>query len=284
MLYVVATPLGNLRDTTLRALDVLEAVDAWVVEDSRRAGRLREEFDLPKKTMIRYYDEVEEQQVEPILDRLRNGEDLALLCDAGTPVVADPGYDLLNAAREAGVEIRPVPGVSAPVTALSVSGFPAHEFLFIGFFPRTEKKRRDRLLAVQHVPGTVIFFETPHRLVPTLKAIRRWLGERLLFLGREMTKRHEEYRRGTADELLDHYEEGDLKGEFTVLIHPAEPPRPDPEEYLRELLSRGLQLKEAARAAARYTSRTRSDLYSIGLELQDEVDDDGQSRESTGAE
>lgn len=267
-LSVVATPVGNLRDITLRALDALREADAWVVEDSRRAGRLRTEFDLPEVPMIRYYDEVEERQVDQILERLRSGESLALLCDAGTPMIADPGYDLINAAREAEVEVRPVPGASAPVAALSVSGFPSDEFLFIGFFPRTDKKRRDRLLELKYFPGTVIFFEAPHRLRATLRAVRSYLGSRRLFVAREMTKQFEEYRRGTAGELLEFFGE-EPKGEVTVLVHPAEPPSPDPEQYLRELLERGLQLKDAARAAARYTSRTKSDLYREGLGIQE---------------
>ncbi len=280
-LSVVATPVGNLRDMTLRALDALREADAWVVEDSRRAGRLRTEFDLPEVPMIRYYDEVEERRVETILNRLKSGETLALLCDAGTPMIADPGYDLVNAALEAGVEVRPVPGVSAPVTALSVSGFPADEFLFIGFFPRTDKGRRDRLLELQHVPVTVVFFEAPHRFRATLKAIRSYLGDRPLFVGREMTKRHEEYRRGTAAELLEHFDE-EPRGEVTVLIHPGDASAPDPVEYLRDLMERGLQLKDAARVAARYSSRTNSELYKEGLAIQEALRESESASDADG--
>lgn len=273
-LYVVATPLGNMRDVTVRAKDVLSEVDEWVVEDSRRAAKLRDNLGLPKKPMNRYYDENETRQTPELLKTLLSGTDMALLSDAGTPVIADPGYELIHRAREEGVEVKPIPGVSAPIAALSVSGFPANEFLFIGFFPRTPEKRRDKLLEIKYFQGTVVFFEAPHRIEETLKAVRTYLGDRKLFVGREMTKQYEEYRTGSAEELLDELIGDNLKGEFTVLIHPAEEESVNPEDFLEELLRKGMKLSDAARVAGKFSDQTRSDLYQLGLDIQDRLEDE----------
>lgn len=273
-LYVVATPLGNMRDVTVRAKDVLSEVDEWVVEDSRRAAKLRDNLGLPKKPMNRYYDENETRQTPELLKTLQSGTDMALLSDAGTPVIADPGYELIHRAREEGVEVKPIPGVSAPIAALSVSGFPANEFLFIGFFPRTPEKRRDKLLEIKYFQGTVVFFEAPHRIEETLKAVRTYLGDRKLFVGREMTKQYEEYRTGSAEELLDELIGDNLKGEFTVLIHPAEEESVNPEDFLEELLRKGMKLSDAARVAGKFSDQTRSDLYQLGLDIQDRLEDE----------
>lgn len=271
MLYVVATPLGNKRDITLRALDVLKEVDEWVVEDTRQAAKLRDLLELPSKPLTSYYDEVESARTGPILEKLKRGKDLALLCDSGTPVVADPGYNLLGAAHEAGIEVRPVPGPSATVTALSVSGFPSDQFLSLGFFPKKSKAKRDLLLSVQYFQGTVIFFESPRRILETLRLLSNLLGNRLVFLGREMTKKFEEYMRGPVRELIERLEADEPQGEFTVLIHPGEEETVEPEEYLRELLERGLKLSDAAKICARFAQKTRSELYKVGLDVQEEM-------------
>ncbi|MFB6226773.1 MAG: 16S rRNA (cytidine(1402)-2'-O)-methyltransferase [bacterium] len=271
-LYVVATPLGNIRDITLRAKDVLSDVDEWIVEDSRRAAKLRDNLGLPKKPMNRYYDENETRRTPELLQKLKQGLEMALVSDAGTPVIADPGYELINRSRSEGIEVHPVPGVSAPVAALSVSGFPASEFLFIGFFPRTQPKRREKLLEVKYYQGTVVFFEAPHRLEETLKTIRTYLGDRQLFVGREMTKQYEQYRTGTADELLDVFQDEQRKGEFTILLHPAEEESVEPEQFLEELLKKGMKLSEAAKIAGTFSDRKRSDLYQVGLDVQDKLE------------
>lgn len=273
-LYVVATPLGNMRDITVRAKDVLGEVDEWIVEDSRRAAKLRDNLGLPKKPMNRYYDENETRQTPELIDALKSGLEMALVSDAGTPVVADPGYELINRAREEDISVRPVPGVSAPIAALSVSGFPATEVLFIGFFPRSPEKRRDKLLELKYFQGTVVFFEAPHRIEETLKAIRTYLGDRELFIGREMTKQYEEYRTGTADEFLEELDEETSQGEFTVLIHPAEEENVEPEEFLEQLLKKGMKLSDAARVAGKFSEKTRSDLYDLGLDVQDRLEDE----------
>lgn len=271
-LFVVATPVGNLGDITDRAKTVLNEVDEWIVEDTRRTAKLRDQLGLSKKPMTSYYDENETRRIPELIDKLERGLELALVTDAGTPVISDPGHEIVYEAREQGFEVVPVPGVSAPVAALSVSGFPADEFLYIGYFPRTSEKRRDKLLEIKNLPVTVVLFEAPHRIEETLKAIRTYLGERLLFVGREMTKQHEEYLTGTADELLDRFDEDNKKGEFTLLVHPGEGENPDPEEYLEELLARGMKMSNAARIAAQYSDRNRSELYKVGLDIQDEME------------
>lgn len=273
-LYVVATPLGNMGDVTERAKEVLEEVDEWIVEDSRRSAKLRDQLGLPKKPMNRYYDENETRRTPELIEKLEQGVDMALMSDAGTPVIADPGYELITHARERDLDVRPVPGVSAPIAALSVSGFPANEFLFLGFFPRTPEKRRDKLLEIENLGRTVIFFEAPHRIRETLKAVRSFLGDRKLFVAREMTKQYEEYRTGSADDLLEELDEETEKGEFTVLVHPGEGETVDAESYLEELIRKGMKLSDAARMAAEYSEETRSDLYQTGLDIQDRIEGD----------
>jgi len=265
---VVATPLGNSRDVTLRALDVLEAVDEWVVEDTRRAGRLRELLDLPRRPLNSYYDEVEETRTDELIKKLKRGLDLALLSDSGTPLIADPGYNLVRAAHRADIEVRPVPGPSAPIAALSVSGFPSDEFISLGFLPKKSKGKRDRLLEVKYYQGTVIFFESPQRICDTLRLLLNLFGNRTIFVGREMTKKFEQYLRGPLEEILAELEASQPPGEFTALIHPGEVDDVNPEEYLAELLERGLSMSDAARIAAKFSSKPKSELYKLGLELK----------------
>ncbi len=269
MLYVVATPLGNKRDITRRALDVLADCDEWVVEDTREAGKLRDLLDLPKKPMTSYYDEVEAAKTEQIVEKLKRGRDLALLSDAGTPQVADPGYNLLEAVHRADLKVCPIPGPSAPITALSVSGFPSDQFISLGFIPKKSKAKRDVLLSVKYFSGTTIFFESPNRIVATLRLVGNLLGNRLVFLGREMTKKFEEYSRAPINELIERWEEKDPRGEFTVLIHPGPEETVEPEEYLRDLLRKGLKLSDAAKISAKFSSQPKSELYKLGLELQE---------------
>lgn len=272
-LYVVATPVGNLGDITVRAKEVLAEVDEWIVEDSRRSAKLRNELNLPDKPMNQYYDENETRRTPKLIETLESGIDMALMTDAGTPVISDPGYELVTRAREKDLDVKPVPGVSAPVAALSVSGFPADEFMFAGFMPRSNEKRRDKLLEIKNLTLTVIFFEAPHRIRETLKAIRTYLGDRKVFMGREMTKQYEEYVTGTAEDLLEDLDDDTEQGEFTILIHPAEDDHVVPEDYLEELLSKGMKLSDAARITAHYSSETRSDLYQTGLDIQDDLED-----------
>ncbi len=275
-LYVVATPLGNRKDITERAREVLSEVDEWVVEDTRRSSKLAQMYEISPPPMNSYYDEVEEMRVEPLVRKLKSGKKLALLSDAGTPAISDPGYLLVKRAHEENIEVRPLPGANAPVAALSASGFPSDRYVFMGFLPRKNKARRDTLLEVKNFPGTVIFFESPRRLVDCLQKIRSFLGNRDIFIAREMTKKFEEYRRGTATELIDYYKNNESRGEFTVLVHPQddEEETVDSRQYLRDLLRKGLKLSDAAKAAAKFSEKTRSELYKVGLDIQEELEDE----------
>ncbi len=268
MLYVVATPLGNSQDITLRALELLREADEWVVEDTRRTAKLREMFNLPHKPLISYYDEVEEFKTEQLIEKLKQGLTLALVSDSGTPVVSDPGYNLIKTAHEEGIKVLPVPGPTAPVAALSVSGFPSDKFIFCGFLPKKKKARRDSLLEIKYFSGTAIFFESPRRIIDSLKLLLNLLGNRMVFVCAEMTKRFERYYRGPAREVIEQLSDDKIKGEFTVLVHPAEIESIEPEKYLRELLERGLKLSDAARIAGKFSDRSRSELYKLGLEIQ----------------
>ncbi len=268
MLYVVATPLGNSRDITLRALEVLETVDEWVVEDTRRSAKLREIFDLPGKKLNSYYDEVEAQRTGQLIGKLKQGKKLALLSDSGTPVVSDPGYNLVKAAHAEGIQVVPVPGPSAPVAALSISGFPSDKFIFSGFLPKKRKGRRDALLEIKNFSGTGIFFESPRRIFDTLKLLSNLLGNRRVFVALEMTKKFERYYRGPVAEVIEELGAERVKGEITLLVHPGEEAKVEAEEYLEELLEKGLKISDAARIAGKFSDKKRSELYKIGLQIQ----------------
>lgn len=272
LLYVVATPLGHSEDITLRALEVLESCDEWVVEDTRRAAKLRDLHELPDRPFNSYYDEVESARAGGLIGKLERGLDLALISDSGTPQVEDPGYNLVKEAHAAGLEVRPVPGPSAPAAALSVSGFPSDRFLSLGFLAKKQKQRRDSLLEVQYFSGTVIFFESPRRVIASLRLLANLYGNREVFVAREMTKKFEQYLRGPVKEVIDELDvdSGEPRGEFTVLVHPGQGEDVEPEEYLRELLEKGLKMSDAARIAAKFSTRTRSELYKIGLDVQAE--------------
>ena len=215
-LYVVATPIGNLQDISLRALEILSSVDLIAAEDTRHTGRLLKRHGLTTR-MISYHDHNEIARSAELVRELLSGQQIALVCDAGTPTISDPGYRLVHAAAEAGVTVAPVPGPAAVLAALSVSGLPTDRFLFEGFLPR-RKGRRTRLAELAGFNGTVIIYEAPVRVSATLGDLRESFGNRRAALCRELTKLHETVLRGTLDELLVMVEAQTLKGECVLLI------------------------------------------------------------------
>ena len=217
-LYLVATPIGNLADITHRALQVLNDVDLIACEDTRHTHKLLNHYGINTKA-ISYHEHNEQQRAAELIDRLRQGTSIAVVSDAGTPSISDPGFRLVRAAIENEIVVVPVPGPSALIAALIAAGLPTDEFFFAGFLPSRTSARRTRLTELQSIPGTLIFYEAPHRLAATLADAYEILGEREAVVARELTKLHEEIRRGLLSKLAaDYTEKTDIRGEIVVLI------------------------------------------------------------------
>jgi len=216
-LYIVSTPIGNLEDITLRALRILKEVDLIAAEDTRHTGLLLRHFGI-QKPLTSYFEGNELKKREFILSRLKQGDQIALVSDAGTPGISDPGFRLIQLVIENQIPVVPIPGPSAVITALSVSGLPTDAFLFKGFLPHKSQKRRNLLKQLEETKETLIFYESPHRLTETLKDILDILGDRDMVLTRELTKIYEEILRGKVSEVQNLIAERKLKGEITLVI------------------------------------------------------------------
>src|SRR5215207_8499209 len=217
-LYLVATPIGNLADITHRALQVLKDVELIACEDTRHTQKLLQHYGIKTKT-ISYHEHNEQQRAAQLIELLKQGSDVAVVSDAGTPSISDPGFRLVRAAIENDVPVVPVPGPSALISALIAAGLPTDQFFFAGFLPSRSTARRARLSELRTVPGTLIFYEAPHRLATTLKDAYELLGEREAVVARELTKLHEEITRGRLSELSAFFENNDkARGEIVVLI------------------------------------------------------------------
>jgi len=216
-LYVVATPIGNLADITHRALLVLMSVDVIACEDTRHTRKLLQHYGIATKT-VSYHEHNENQRSEQLIDALQKGSDVAVVSDAGTPAISDPGFRLVRSAIENNITVVPVPGATALITALVAAGLPTDEFFFAGFLPSRTGARQSRLRELASIPATLIFYEAPHRLASTLKDLYSILGEREAVVARELTKLHEELRRGKLSELAEHYSREEARGEIVLVI------------------------------------------------------------------
>ena len=221
MLYVVATPIGNLDDITLRALEILKTVDVIAAEDTRHSGNLLRHFEI-RKPLVSYHEHNEAMRTAELVERLAAGENIALITDAGMPALSDPGTRLIRKCIERGLPHTVVPGVSAILTALVGSGLAADAFCFRGFLPVKSGQRERELRAAAERKETTIFFESPYRILKTLAACAELMPERELCVARELTKKFEEFRRGTAAELVKHYEARPAKGEITFVVSGVE--------------------------------------------------------------
>ena len=262
-LYVVGTPIGNLADLSERARETLGSVDLVAAEDTRRTGRLLEHLGL-KVRMLSFFEGNERQRIDELLDRLREGERVALVSDAGMPAVSDPGFRLLRAAVDAGVEISVVPGPSAVTAALVVSGLPTDRWVFEGFLPRRPSERRERLRALAHDPRTVVLFESPLRVITLLRDVLVELGDRRAAVTRELTKLHEEVVRGRISEVIASLLDSEPRGELVVVIEGAEAVAPDLDEMVEEarrLVADGMRKREAAAAVARRGGGSANEIY-----------------------
>jgi 16S rRNA (cytidine1402-2'-O)-methyltransferase len=272
-LYLVATPIGNLADITLRALETLAGADVLACEDTRVTRVLLDRYGIVNRPYA-YHEHNADEAGPRLIEALEAGKSVALVSDAGTPLVSDPGYRLGQAAIEAGHRVIPIPGPSAPLAALVGSGLSNDTFLFAGFLPSKDKARRDRLSELATVPATLIFFESPHRIAATVAAACDVLGEtRRASVCRELTKTFEEFRRGTLAELKTFYDEGaTVKGEIVFVIAPPDAPAPPKEEDVDALLSelaKDMSTGKAATEAAKRTGLNRKDLYDRLLELKE---------------
>lgn len=216
-LYIVSTPIGNLEDVTLRALRTLKEVDLIAAEDTRKTRKLLSYYQI-HTPLVSYYTYNRLRREKYLLARLRGGKDVALVSEAGTPGISDPGYSLIQVAIEGGINLVPVPGPSALISALSISGLPAHSFLFLGFLSSKPGRRRRQLKDVRGELRTIVLYESPHRLLSTLKDMAEVLGDRLVVITRELTKKYEEVARGKASQLLDKFIKVRPKGEFVLII------------------------------------------------------------------
>ncbi len=268
-LYIVSTPIGNLEDITLRALNVLKAVQIIAAEDTRHTQKLLRHYNI-HTPQTSYHDHNKEEKGEILISKLKKGNDIALVSDAGTPGISDPGYYLINRAIEEGITVTPIPGPTASIAALSVSGLPTDSFVFEGFLPAKKVARQKRLRELSTERRTLILFETPHRLLPALKDLMELLGDRKIVLTRELTKIFEEVIRGKISEMIDKVEGRRLKGEITIILEGAKGEEKkdivDLHDYLRMLIEEEcLSLKDAVSMASKDLNIPRNRVYKEAL-------------------
>ena len=274
-LYIIATPIGNLEDMTYRAVRILGEVDLIAAEDTRHSLKLLTHFGI-SKPLTSYFDHNQQFKGERILSALRRGKSVALISDAGTPCISDPGFQLVRDAVAENIPVIPVPGACAAVAALSASGLPTDNFTFAGFPPSRQGKRRTFLSDMSALPGTLVLYEAPHRLVGTLSDILEVLGERQVIVARELTKIFEEFIHGTASEVIAAFSQDIVRGEVVILIAPGKitPQESEPLELvLRRLMDEStLSIKDIAKQAAVISGVSRSEAYSEALKLKNDAD------------
>jgi 16S rRNA (cytidine1402-2'-O)-methyltransferase len=272
-LFVVATPLGNLGDLSIRAAEVLRTVPVVAAEDTRRTRGLLSHLGA-KPTLLSFHSHSDEQRSETLLEILQSGRDVALVSDAGTPAVSDPGSDLVARVRESGYAVVPIPGPTAVTTALSASGLPTNRYLFLGFIPRKGRDRNRLLQRAANDEWSVVFYEAPGRLNSLLADLIRFAGsDRKAVVARELTKVHEEIRTGTLAELAEFFSSAPPRGELTVLLQGTGSPAPEPDrteeaiEQATSLLAEGLSRREVARQLTDSLGLARNEAYRLVMDL-----------------
>ena len=263
-LYLVATPIGNLEDITHRALRILGESGLIACEDTRRTRRLLDHYEI-RTPLVSYHEYNEAARSGELVDRLRRGGNVALVSDAGTPLISDPGYRLVAKAVAEGIRVEPVPGACASVTALSASGLPADSFHFAGFLPAKASRRRATLAGLRDIAATLVFYEAPHRILAALEDIEAILGPRPVVLAREVTKIHEEFLRGTAAEVARTLQaRPTIKGEITLVVGRASAGGPDEtplDRAVQELVESGVSRMDAIKAVARRRGLAKREVY-----------------------
>ena len=248
-LYLCATPIGNLDDLSFRAVAILKTVSLIAAEDTRHTRKLTSRFDI-HCPLTSYHEHNKVRKGPELLAKLQAGQDVALVSDAGMPGISDPGEDLVRLAVQAGITVTPIPGPCAAVTALTASGLPTGSFMFAGFLPKQTSARRERLLVLRGYPETLIFYESPHQLLRTLEELQNLLGDRQAVIGRELTKLHEEFRRGRLSELADGFREQAPRGEFVVMVAGRDETMAMPEPAATQISDEGIRQEIARRIAA----------------------------------
>ncbi len=271
-LYIVATPIGNLEDITLRALRVLKEVELIAAEDTRHSRKLLSHFGI-SRPLTSYFDHNKEIKGNYLLEKLAEGASVALISDAGTPCISDPGYQLVRDAVAAGVRVVPIPGPSAAITALAASGLPTDRFAFEGFLPNRQGKRRDRLSLLRDERGVLIFYESPNRLVAALEDMTEILGEREAVVARELTKIYEEFVRGPLSRVAEKFRGEKVRGEVVILVAPAAEQGGNEgvsvSALLHGLLATGdISLKDAVKRVALETGQPRGEVYDEALRVK----------------
>jgi 16S rRNA (cytidine1402-2'-O)-methyltransferase len=269
-LYIVGTPIGNLEDITFRAVKILQGVDIIAAEDTRHTGRLLQHFQI-KAPQISYHEHTHQSRIPELLNQLHDGKAIALVSDAGIPLISDPGYELVKACIEAQIPVVPIPGASAAITALSAAGLPTDKFVFEGFLPAKTQQRRSHLESIKIEQRTLIFYESPHRLQDTLQDLAETFGvSRQIVLARELTKLYEEFWRGTIAQALTYTAEREPQGEYTLVVAGSTSEEPHLDEAqliaeLEDLMSQGISRSQASRQLAQLTKLPRRHLYQLAL-------------------
>lgn len=271
ILYIVGTPIGNLQDMSPRAEEILRQVDAIAAEDTRHTLKLLAHFQF-STPLISYHEHNEQTRGNQLVERLLNGESIALVSDAGMPAISDPGEELVRLAVEAGIPVVPIPGPNAALSALVASGLPAQPFLFIGFLDRVAKERKKELKRWAKTPATLLFYESPHRLTAMLQDVAEVIGDRQVAICRELTKKHEEWLRGTVSECVAWIKEEGTRGEYTVVVAGANEAEAEEEvkqewsdlsiiEHVDHYIAQGIPKKEAIQQVAKERVLPKRDVY-----------------------
>lgn len=267
-LYLCATPIGNLQDITLRVLETLKTVDLIACEDTRKTLQLLNHFSI-SKPVTSYYEHNKMVKGDVLLQQLKEGKNIALVSDAGMPGISDPGYDLVQQCLEEDIPFTVLPGAVAAVTGLVLSGLPTQRFAFEGFIPRVKKERLQFFQNLRQEERTMIFYESPHRLEDTLKTMAEVFPDRPMAAARELTKKFEEIVRGTPAEVLAHFAEQGIRGEFVLLLHGAEPAEPEERDInwavarTAQLEQEGIAQKDAIKQAAKEAGLSKRDVYNF---------------------
>ena len=267
-LYLCATPIGNLQDITLRVLETLKTVDLVACEDTRKTLQLLNHFSI-SKPVTSYYEHNKMVKGDVLLQQLKEGKNIALVSDAGMPGISDPGYDLVQQCLEEDIPFTVLPGAVAAVTGLVLSGLPTQRFAFEGFIPRVKKERLQFFQNLRQEERTMIFYESPHRLEDTLKTMAEVFPDRPMAAARELTKKFEEIVRGTPSEVLAHFAEQGIRGEFVLLLHGAEPAEPEERDInwavarTAQLEQEGIAQKDAIKQAAKEAGLSKRDVYNF---------------------
>lgn len=275
VLYIVATPIGNLEDISLRALRILKEVDRIAAEDTRHTRILLSHYDI-RTPLTSYHEHNEKTQAQRLVERLQRGENIALVSDAGTPAISDPGFRLVAEALRADVRIIPLPGPSALATVLSASGLPTDRFAFEGFLPAKRQERDARLHALRSESRTLVFYEAPHRVKESLMTMRGIFGDREIVVAREVSKVHEEFLRGSIEQVLAQLAEREVKGELTIVVHGAgREARVSEEELIaqiRRMAEEGIGVKQISEILGERHQVAKREVYRLALSIRNSAE------------